>query len=75
MAGISVSYDIAVEPNKENSPPPPVSDVETLVLSHFSHPPRLDFGSVKVSLIVIAYFKDIVHSNNLLQTENQEQII
>jgi abnormal spindle-like microcephaly-associated protein len=57
-SGSSLSYSIAVEQPKFTAPAtPPDAEVEELILSHFTSPPRIDFGEIKVNKEKCRYLK------------------
>lgn len=48
--GKSLTYNIAVEQPAGKIPPtPPDAEIETLTLTHFTAPPRIDFGELRVN--------------------------
>lgn len=42
-----VQIELAVEPPSPESKPDPDEDVETLLLTHFTCPPKIDFGTMR----------------------------
>ena len=46
--GGAVKFDIAVEkPDKPSAQPEPDEEIEVLQLTHFTKPPRIDFGKLR----------------------------